>query len=90
MMNRVAPAISQPVVFTSLEVRLIDHLLKDRGTATPGKASLAKYLFKLARLGGYLGRKCDSPPGNLVVSRGLSRLTDIELGFSLGAGLVGN
>jgi hypothetical protein len=90
MMNRVAPAISPLVVFTSFEVRLLDHLVKDRGTAAPGKASLAKYLFKLARLGGYLGRKCDSPPGNLVMWRGLSRLTDIELGFSLGAGLVGN
>jgi hypothetical protein len=71
-------------------LRLLDHLVKDRGTAAPGKVSLAKYLFKLARLGGYLGRKCDSPPGNLVMWRGLSRLTDIELGFSLGAGLVGN
>jgi hypothetical protein len=39
MMNRVAPAISPLVVFTSFDVRLLDHLVKDRGTAAPGKAS---------------------------------------------------
>jgi hypothetical protein len=90
MMNRVAPAISPLIAFTSLEVRLLDRLVKDRANAAPGKGSLTKYLSKLARLGGYLGRKRDPPPGNLVVWRGLSRLTDIELGFSLGAQLVGN
>jgi hypothetical protein len=89
MMNRVAAAISPLVVFTTLELRLLDQLVKDPGDAQ-GKPSLARYLSKLARLGGYLGRKRDPPPGNLVMWRGLSRLTDIELGFSLGAELVGN
>jgi hypothetical protein len=45
---------------------------------------------KLARLGGYLARASDSPPGNMVIWRGLSRLTDIELGAMIGARLVGN
>ena len=90
MMNRVAPAISPLIALTSLEVRLLDQLVEDRRTAAPGKVSLTRYLSKLARLGGYLGRKRDPPPGNLVIWRGLSRLTDIELGFSLGAQLVGN
>ncbi len=36
-------------------------------------------------------RPCgDSPPGNQVIWKGLSRLTDIELGFLIGAKLVGN
>ena len=52
--------------------------------------SLATSLAKLARLGGYLARAGDSPPGNRVIWRGLSRLTDIELGFTIGAELVGN
>jgi hypothetical protein len=47
------------------------------------KKSLSDYLIKLARLGGYLARADDSPPGNTVMWRGLSRLTDIELGFEL-------
>jgi hypothetical protein len=38
---------------------------------------LSHYLTKIARLGGYLARANDSPPGNTVMWRGLSRLTDI-------------
>ena len=40
-------------------------------------------LTKLARLGGYLDRARDAPPGNVVLCRGMARLTDIHLGFSL-------
>jgi hypothetical protein len=50
---------------------------------------LSFYITKLAKLGGYLARSGDSPPGNKVMWRGLSRLTDIELGFNA-AKLVGN
>ena len=42
-------------------------------------------LLQLARLGGYLARASDPPPGNTVIWRGMARLTDIELGFSLGS-----
>ena len=45
---------------------------------------------KVARLGGYLARTNDSPPGNMVMWRGLSRLIDIELGATISAQLVGN
>ena len=44
----------------------------------------------VAKLGGYLARKADGPPGNLVLWRGLSRLTDIHLGVEIGEQLVGN
>jgi hypothetical protein len=42
------------------------------------------------RLRGYLARRGDCPPGNRVIWRGMSRLTDIKLDFALGATLVGN
>jgi len=45
---------------------------------------------QLAQLGGYLARAGDAPPGNMVIWRGLARLTDIEIGFLLGAQNVGN
>jgi hypothetical protein len=44
----------------------------------------------LAKLGGYLARKGDPPPGNAVMWRGLTRLTDIVLGMQLAAETVGN
>jgi hypothetical protein len=40
--------------------------------------AMAHYIVKFARLGGYLARAHDPPPGNTVIWRGLSRLTDIE------------
>ncbi|MBC8753011.1 hypothetical protein, partial [Paraburkholderia podalyriae] len=36
-----------------------------------------------ARLGGYLARANDAPPGNTVMWRGMQRLTDIQLGYEL-------
>ena len=41
------------------------------------------YRVLFARLGGYLARTRDPPPGNTVIWRGLSRLTDIALGAKL-------
>jgi hypothetical protein len=51
---------------------------------------VSAYLLKIARLGGYLARAKDPPPGNIVMWRGLSRLTDISLGAIMAARLVGN
>jgi hypothetical protein len=34
-------------------------------------------------LGGYLARKHDPPPGNMVVWRGLTRLNDIGFGIAI-------
>lgn len=48
------------------------------------------YLTKLARLGGYLARASDLPPGNIVMWRGLCRLTDTQIGVDIGAENVGN
>ena len=45
---------------------------------------LSHYLIKIARLGGYLARASDPPPGNMIMWRGLSRLTDIEFGATIG------
>jgi hypothetical protein len=91
MMNRSRPAASPTLAFTVLEIHLLDHLVKDRRASQQlQNSSLATYLIKLARLGGYLARAGDSPPGNRVMWKGMSRLTDIELGFTIGAQLVGN
>lgn len=90
MMNRVAPTASPLVAMTKLEARLLDRLVPDKGNKRHRAVGLSSYLTKVARLGGYLARNKDAPPGNAVMWRGLSRLTDIELGFLMGAQLVGN
>ena len=90
MMNRVAPTASPTLALTTLEMRVLDLLIHDKNANWRRKATLASYLTKIARLGGYLARAKDPPPGNAVMWRGVSRLTDIELGFVIGAQFVGN
>jgi hypothetical protein len=90
MINRTAPEVSPTVAFTELELWLLDELVENKVNQTHPRKSLTAYLTKLARLGGYLARAHDPPPGNKVMWRGLSRLTDIELGAIIGAQLVGN
>ena len=67
---------------------MLDRLVNDKPQTRP--KILSHYLTKIARLGGYLARANDPPPGNSVMWRGLSRLTDIALGATVGAEIVGN
>jgi len=90
MLARTTERASALTAFTPLEIELLDRLVEDRRTEPLPKSSLSRYLIKLARLGGYLARASDPPPGNKVIWRGWSRLTDIELGFSLASKDVGN
>jgi len=90
MMNRAAPDAGPEVAFTEQEIKLLDRLVRNRSGARARSRYLSTYVTKLARLGGYLARANDPPPGNMVVWRGLSRLTDIHLGFLLAMKDVGN
>jgi hypothetical protein len=89
MLNRTRPGASPDEAFTELDQYLLDELVPDK-PARNQTAPLAHYFTKLARLGGYLARAHDPPPGNTVIWRGMSRLTDIELGIMIGVQLVGN
>jgi hypothetical protein len=90
MLNRSAPNVPPTAALTDNEIDLLDHLVKDKGQTRLRRKPLSHYLTKIARLGGYLARANDPPPGNTVMWRGLSRLTDIGLGATVGAEIVGN
>jgi hypothetical protein len=88
MLNRTASNGPAELVFTKLELRLLDALVK---SSTVSRTHfISAYVTKLAKLGGYLARSSDPPPGNMVVWRGMSRLIDIELGATLARQVVGN
>jgi len=89
MLKRADPHAPPNLALTPTEARLLDHLIPDKGEPS-SRTSIAHYIVKIARLGGYLARASDPPPGNIVIWRGLSRLTDIELGALAGAKFVGN
>lgn len=87
MVNRCSPHLPAQLVFMETEIQLLDHLVPMKD-GSQGK-TIGTYIIRLARLGGYLNRTRDAPPGNMVLWHGMSRLTDIHLGFTL-AQLVGN
>jgi hypothetical protein len=89
MLNRASSGGPVSIAFTETECQLLDHIVPGPLTTSSAAKSLSSYIIKVARLGGYLARGSDSPPGNIVMWRGLARLTDIMLGFEA-AKLVGN
>jgi hypothetical protein len=88
MLNRSAPQARPTLALDETEISLLDHLMKDK--TRPRRKTFGQYLTKIAQLGGYLPRATDPPPGNTVMWRELSRLTDITLGAMIGMQLVGN
>jgi hypothetical protein len=85
MVNRATPDAPPETVLTAAEIDLLDRLAvpaQPSAVARP-KSTISHYLTQIARLGGYLGRANDPPPGNMVLWRGLARLTDILLGFEV-------
>ena len=82
MINRAAPDASPRLVLTDVEITLIDRLAASRKNEQPGR-TLSHYLTQIARLGGYLARAHDPPPGNIVIWRGWSRLMDIKIGANV-------
>lgn len=81
MAHRAQPDAPADTAFTPTEVAILDHL--SGPTPPPPRRTLTIYVTALAKLGGYLARAHDPPPGNMVLWRGLTRLTDICLGLEL-------
>jgi len=82
MVNRAAPDTPADAVFTATEIHILARL-PPRTVSGNGMSAVADCLNAVARLGGYLARRRDPPPGNLVLWRGFKRLVDIHLGFAL-------
>ena len=85
MLNRTDPATDPSEAFTDTEISVLDRLSPKTAVPEFLPRTLAHYTTQLAKLGGYLARKGDPPPGNTVMWRGLTRLTDIVLGMQLAA-----
>ena len=81
MMNRCCIKASPKIALTATEIKILDKIAR-KHEASKVK-DLSDYLIQLAKLGGYLARNSDPPPGNIVMWRGLSRLMNVEFGFNL-------
>lgn len=90
MINRLRENAPPSLAFTKVEIHLLNYLKRDKKNPHSRNKKLSEYLLKVAKLGGYLARASDPPPGNTVMWRGLKRLVDIELGFNMAIKIVGN
>jgi hypothetical protein len=88
MINRTCPDGPPTLALTKTEIMTLDRLTTG-APASSGK-TMSCYLTHIAKLGGYLARKGDPPPGNMVMWRGITRLADIVLGLSMAKEIVGN
>ena len=88
MLIREDSAAPPNAALTETEMQILDNTVPDRGKHK--STSLSDYLLKIAKLGGYLARKSDLPPGNTVVWRGLKKLIELQRGFEIAKELVGN
>lgn len=50
-----------------------------------GPPTIGEAVTWIAKLGGYLDRTCDGPPGTMVLWRGWKRLSDLTAGWNLAA-----
>ena len=88
MVQRSSESAPAETVFTDTEIAILRKLRRNEDW--PRTPSIAQCVAVIARLGGYLARGSDPPPGNMIIWRGMSRLTDVHLGFELAKGVVGN
>ena len=87
MISRAVPDGPAKLAFTPIEVHLLDRLRPpppNAATASHHQHTVSICVLQLARLGGYLARASDPPPGNTVIWRGMTRLADIAFGYDLG------
>jgi len=86
MVCRDCPKVPAKVALTEIEIIILDKLKPSKRKTK----KLSNYIIKLVKLGGYLARGRDSPPGNKVIWRGLRKLSEIQLGVEMGMEFVGN
>lgn len=79
MLQRAIPSAAPTIAFTEDEI----FILTRRRSHSKNVQSLAECTIEVAKLGGYLARSSDPPPGNLVIWRGLARLNDLTCGTLL-------
>jgi hypothetical protein len=78
MLSRETAGADPAAIFTDAERNLLEQAAPEKKRQTP--RNLAFYVRAVARLGGYLDRASDAPPGTTVIWRGFSRLADLVEG----------
>jgi hypothetical protein len=84
LLGRETPDLPADVLFSDLEIQVLHAFAKKRRLPPPLRLGDAVRLT--ARIGGYLGRNHDPPPGHQLMWRGYARLRAWGEGFALRGG----
>jgi len=77
MLAREEDKISLKIAFNPLEISILEKMVPEKKSRVKN-STVQFYLQKIARLGGYLARASDPPPGPLVIWRGLIKLNEFQ------------
>ncbi len=84
LLSREVPDLPCTVFFDAWEVTVLEALEEQRGKGPLERPlTLVEAITAMARLGGYLARRSDPPPGPKVLWRGLLRLSGMVEGYRL-------
>jgi hypothetical protein len=83
LIGRTNPSLPCSEFLTELEWNVLVAILSPSGNRPVTPPPIADMVTEIAKLGGYLARKKDGPPGTLVLWRGWKRLIDITEGWSM-------
>jgi hypothetical protein len=83
LIARTNPSLPGSDLLSELECTILVAKSSRNGSLPLTSPSIAEVIISIAKLGGYLARKGDGPPGTLVLWRGWKRLMDIAEGWSL-------
>ena len=81
LLGREVPELPAEVLFSDLEIEVLQAYSKANRLKPP--SNLGETVRLVARLGGYLGRKNDPPPGHQLMWYGYKELTVMCIGYAL-------
>lgn len=81
LLGRETPELPSEVMFSDLEIKVLNAYAKKKGISLP--TSLGAAVKLVAKLGGYLDRSNDPPPGHQLMWRGYTYLQLMCDGFTL-------
>ena len=81
LLGRETPELSAEVLFSTIEIEVLSAFAKKKGLPPPDNLGSAVQL--VAKIGGYLGRRSDPPPGHQLMWQGYSYLQLMCEGYAL-------
>ena len=81
LLGREVPGLPAEIMFSDIELKVLRAYSAKKKLTQPDK--LGDAVILVAKLGGYIGRKNDPPPGHQIIWNGYSKLQHMCEGFSL-------